>query len=91
MMELEVITQGGPLYVDPGSGFVQELLEFVESDRPQTVAYGTDGCVLQDMEFLAVLGPGDITQAHTNDEWIELEQLQKGTDLYARLIRHWCC
>ena len=90
-IELEVVTQGGPLYVDPGSGFVQELLEFVESDRPQTVAYGTDGCVLQDMEFLAVLGPGDITQAHTNDEWIELEQLQKGTDLYARLIRHWCC
>jgi len=40
---------------------------------------------------LVVFGPGDIAQAHTHDEWIELEQLEKGTEMYAKLIRNWCC
>ncbi len=39
---------------------------------------------------MLVLGPGDIRQAHTNDEWIALDQLEQGTALYARMIDHWC-
>ena len=49
-----------------------------------------DGAVLTEMKKLVVLGPGDIAQAHTQDEWILLDQLEKGTQLYAKLIRHWC-
>ena len=40
--------------------------------------------------FAVELLPGDIAQAHTWDEWIDLEQLELGTDLYARMIEHWC-
>ncbi len=29
-----------------------------------------------------VFGPGDIAQAHTNDEWIAVDELQKATDIY---------
>jgi len=43
------------------------------------------------LENLLVLGPGDIAQAHTHDEWIDLAQLDQGTELYARLIEHYCC
>ncbi|MCH2374632.1 MAG: M20/M25/M40 family metallo-hydrolase [Planctomycetes bacterium] len=43
------------------------------------------------MKKLVVFGPGDIAQAHTHDEWIELEQLDLGTEAYAKLIRRWCC
>lgn len=33
-----------------------------------------------------VLGPGQIAQAHTADEWVALEQLERAFELYARLI-----
>jgi acetylornithine deacetylase len=39
---------------------------------------------------MVVLGPGNIAQAHTADEWIALDQLEQGTALYAALIRHYC-
>jgi len=34
----------------------------------------------------AVLGPGDIAQAHQADEWVALAQLQQALDLYAKLV-----
>ncbi len=77
-------------YVDPESNFVREVLALSRREKVQTVCYGTDGAVLTDMKKLLVLGPGDIAQAHTEDEWILLDQLEKGTQLYASLIRHWC-
>ena len=42
------------------------------------------------MKQMIVIGPGDIAQAHTVDEWIEVEQLHRGVDLYARFIEHVC-
>ena len=42
------------------------------------------------MKKMVVLGPGDIAQAHTVDEWIELEQLHKGVEVYTRFIDHVC-
>jgi len=35
-----------------------------------------------------VLGPGDIAQAHTADEWVTLEQLRRVTDIYQRIVEH---
>jgi acetylornithine deacetylase len=34
-----------------------------------------------------VLGPGDIAQAHTTDEWLELAQLERATALYGSLMQ----
>jgi acetylornithine deacetylase len=42
------------------------------------------------MKQMLVLGPGDIAQAPTWDEFIELDQLQRGTELYRRVIRELC-
>jgi len=80
-----------PLYVDPQSPFVKSVLELAEKPAAHTVAYGTDGVAFGELKGLLVLGPGDIAQAHTHDEWISLEQLQLGTDLYSRLIERFCC
>jgi len=79
-----------PLYVDPHCEFIQELLQLADRPRATTVAYGTDGAMLTELKQLAVLGPGHIAQAHTWDEWIALEQLDRGTALYEKLIRRWC-
>lgn len=82
--------RGRPLYVDPSSPFVQEVLRVAGKAKPRTVAYGTDGAMLTELTNILVLGPGDIAQAHTHDEWISLEELQRGTALYSRLIEHFC-
>ena len=31
-----------------------------------------------------VFGPGSIDQAHTKDEWIEIDQLEKASEVYFR-------
>ncbi len=82
---------GRPLYVDPHSEFVRQVLHLAGKSAPRTVAYGTDGTMFGELENILVLGPGDIAQAHTHDEWIELAQLEQGTALYVRLIEHFCC
>lgn len=90
-IEFQVRINAGPLYTAPSSPFVRECLELAGRSHPTTVSYGTDGAMLGDLRDLLVCGPGDIAQAHTHDEWIALDQLERGTDLYARMIRRWCC
>ncbi len=86
----ELRVRSEPMYVDPNSPFVQQCLEFVSSPQPKTVSYGTDGSKYGALKQMVVLGPGSISQAHTNNEWIELDQLNRGTDLYRRMIEKWC-
>jgi len=90
-LEFRLGSAGRPLYVDPDSAYVREVLKLADRPRPRTVAYGTDGVMFGALKNLLVLGPGDIAQAHTHDEWIELDQLDRGTALYRRLIDHFCC
>ncbi len=90
-LEAEVTDYGKPLYVDPHSAFVRECLELTGRQSPRTVAYGTDGALLGALNKLVVIGPGSIRQAHTEDEWITLDQLEQGTEVYQRMIERWCC
>ncbi|WP_422930569.1 M20 family metallopeptidase [Singulisphaera sp. PoT] len=47
------------------------------------VPYGTDGGPLgEDGLPCFVFGPGDIAQAHTKDEWIEIEQVKMAAEAY---------
>ena len=90
-LQFELLFAGTPLYTDPATPFIRELLELTTLPPSRTVAYGTDGAVFTELRNIAVFGPGDIAQAHTDDEWIALDQLEKGTALYQQAIRRWCC
>lgn len=93
-LEFRLNRSAGPLYIDPHSDMVREMIALTKNDQtsfqPTTVAYGTDGGIFSELQNMIVFGPGDIAQAHTADEWIALEQLEKGTTMFARLIDHWC-
>ena len=79
------------VYTPRDSPLVQTSLKLTGKRKATTVAYGTDGIAYsKKMKKLVVIGPGDIAQAHTVDEWIELDQLHKGVDLYHRFIDHVC-
>ena len=90
-LELSIKKFGNPLLVDPNSDFVNGNLKLANRKQAKTVSYGTDGGILTELEDKIVFGPGSIQQAHTNDEWISLEQLKLGTEIYGKMIRHWCC
>lgn len=52
------------------------------------VPYGTDAGPLAEAGIpCIVLGPGDIAQAHTRDEWIELDQVTRAAETYFQLGR----
>lgn len=90
-VQLEVERHGAPMLTDVSSDFVAQALELADKEDPVSACYGTDGGVFTEIENKIVFGPGSIDQAHTQDEWISLEQLEKGTEMFTRMVRHWCC
>ncbi len=89
-LDFEPLLRGVPLDTDPSRRVVRELLEVADRDHPRRVAYATDACMFTELEELVVFGPGDVAQAHTTDEWIDLSQLERAADLYTALIERWC-
>jgi acetylornithine deacetylase len=81
--------QALPLSVPQDSDSITTMLKLTGQNRSATVCYATDGGVLQRLQQLVVCGPGSIDQAHRSDEWISIDQLARGTDLYWRAFRHW--
>ncbi|NND96192.1 MAG: M20 family metallopeptidase [Pirellulaceae bacterium] len=81
---------GCPVWVNPNADAVQAMCELA-GRAATTVCYGTDGGEFTELKQMVVCGPGDIAQAHTTDEYLAIEQLQNGIDLYRRAIRRWCC
>jgi acetylornithine deacetylase len=58
----------------------------VGAHRVETVPYGTDASSLAEAGIPSVVfGPGDIAQAHTCDEWVDLEQVEQASEILYRL------
>lgn len=54
------------------------------------VNYGTNAEAFSDAGIpTVVFGPGSIAQAHTADEWIELEQLKLAAEIYYQTATRW--
>jgi len=80
--------------MDPSGGealarAVQRVLQ--DMDMPaelEGAPYGTDACSFSPAAVPGVvIGPGDIAQAHTHDEWIELAQVDLAVKVYLNLMR----
>ena len=89
-VEFELRANHRPFRRDPCSRFVGECAELSSGAAPRTVSYGTEACQLGEVEDLVVLGPGDIAQAHKSDEFISLDQLEQGQQIYRRLLENFC-
>ena len=69
---------------------LSEAIERVGGRRPEVlgVPYGTDGGPLGESGLPCfVFGPGDIAQAHTKDEWVELDQIRQASEMYFEIAR----
>lgn len=87
-LQVDLLPTLAPLDTPADSPLVQTALRLLGQTEPRAVSYATDGCCFEQLSELIVIGPGNIDQAHRPDEWIELEQLRRGVDVYRRLLEH---
>jgi acetylornithine deacetylase len=60
-------------------------------NQPEAVSYGTEAGLFQEADIPAVVcGPGNITQAHKPNEFIEVSQIDACVAFMHRLIDHAC-
>lgn len=81
----------GPFYVSTESEILQAALDITRNQTGATAPYGTEALFYQDYVNLVVLGPGDINQAHSVGEWIDIEQIHRSESYYFKLIKKLCC
>lgn len=83
-------TQAYPGFAAARTGPFADLFNRLETDSgksPGTARYTTNAGFYSAVGMPAVVfGPGDIAQAHTANEWIELGGLERGTRLLRDLI-----
>jgi acetylornithine deacetylase len=78
------------LGADANAAAVERLGRAVDAVRGghevTTVPYGTDASSLAAAGIPSVVfGPGDIAQAHTCDEWVDLSEVEQAAEVYYRL------
>ena len=89
--DLEVSWYGAePFYISPQSEIVQAGVAATGVPNAKTVPYGTEAIIFQDFCPLVVLGPGNIAQAHTVGEFIDVAQLEESVKVYKRMIEMIC-
>jgi acetylornithine deacetylase/succinyl-diaminopimelate desuccinylase-like protein len=87
--EVEMLGPGcAPLRTDPGNPFVVALAAATgRPDALTTASWFCDAAVLAEHGIPAVaFGPGDSAQAHTPDEFVELEQVETAARILERFL-----
>jgi succinyl-diaminopimelate desuccinylase len=88
---LSDVTASPQLDTPPDAPIVRKLLDVCRpyggDARPRGVNYFANSGPFSEAGIVSVLfGPGDIAQAHTADEYIELEQLYQATEIVLTLL-----
>lgn len=79
------------LYTDPNSKIVTETLKVTNEKSAITAPYNTDGAIFNKIiKELIIIGPGNIEQAHTIGEFVEISELLKAYQTYAKLLESLC-
>ena len=79
------------LFLDESTAIYQSLTALVDQTDTATAMYATDGGWLAraGMEC-AVWGPGSITVAHKPNEFMPIDEFERGGELLDRVVREYC-
>lgn len=76
-----------PLETDPALPWVRRFLETLGQQEPAGADYFCDAAILSAGGIPSVVfGPGNIAQAHTAEEWIALDALNRATAALTRFL-----
>lgn len=77
-----------PMETDSRLPLVRQFMNSVGQSKPQGAHYFCDAAVLSAAGIPSVVfGPGDIAQAHTADEWVALDQLERARRILVDFLR----
>jgi len=76
----------------PEGNFLTKLAENITGSRSVACAFGTEGSLYWGGLHLPtiVVGPGSVEQAHVDNEFVEMSQLEKAVSIYSSFIREIC-
>jgi len=84
-LRVEKITGSEALDSDPGHPLIAKLAE--AGGRPAGAAWFCDAAIFSAQGVPAVaVGPGSIAQAHTEDEFIEVAELERGVEFFKKFL-----
>jgi acetylornithine deacetylase/succinyl-diaminopimelate desuccinylase family protein len=79
------VWESAPLNTDPAHPLINLLLH--GGGKLAGAPWFCDAAVFAEAGIPAVAaGPGSIAQAHTSDEWIAIDELEKGVEFYRRFL-----
>jgi acetylornithine deacetylase len=85
-IDVSIANQVPPFAAGPASEAVALALNLAGQNETHAVSYATEAGLFQTAGSPSVvIGPGDIAQAHTADEWIAKDQIDKCSAFLARL------
>jgi acetylornithine deacetylase len=77
-----------PLNTDPKLPLCQSFLRAANRRKPKGVPYFTDASPIATGGTPSlVFGPGNIAQAHSTDEWVELEQVDQAYSVVSKFLQ----
>lgn len=77
-----------PLETDPKLPLVRKFMQATGQARAMGVHFFCDAAILSSGGTPSVVfGPGDVAQAHTTDEWIDLSGLERGKNLILKFLQ----
>ena len=86
-IDIAIANQVPPFSAGSSSEVVALALNLAGQNETHAVSYATEAGLFQEAGAPAVVvGPGDIAQAHTADEWISLASLERGKNLLFRFL-----
>jgi len=93
-VNVELLGRHAPMEIDPSDPVVASLLKSVQKAgfKPQTTVapYATDASAFVPWQIATpIVGPGNPDQAHTQDEYLEIDQLEKAFIAYKHFLHNW--
>ena len=77
-----------PLETDPNLPFCQSFLRAANKRKPRGVPYFTDASpIAMGGTPALVFGPGNIAQAHSTDEWVEMAQVDRACSIVSKFLK----
>jgi len=85
----EIFNYHLPIFTSSDNPYVEKFLQAAGAREVIITKYCTDGATIipiKKMPFI-IFGPGNIAQAHQNDEYIELESLYRAVDTFIDFLK----
>ena len=85
----EIFNYHSPIFTNSDNPYVKKFLQAAGMKEVIVTKYCTDGATIipeKKIPFI-IFGPGDIAQAHQNDEYIELESLYRAVDTFINFLK----